>query len=398
MAETAKRAGHPLARYYREGGDYSQVYLDMSVDTSDPPAVKEERRKSVLDTLAAAGAPMADIDAMTDVLATSTTAPSPSCLYVLVKNGEILIEQVLSGTAVGPESVSYGAMPDFAPLLRTQILDFAYLVVETARDGGEVRLYRAGSRQPESEDHVQGRTDTLHKVRRGGDWRNDHFQNHTEEIWKQTQSQLADTVDSVVRQHAPRLIVLAGDIRARQLLAEQLSEASRVILAVEPTNTRADGSSDDALEERITAEIQRVLANDKRAVLDILNTHDGRGDNLVELGFGPVVHALAGAQADTVIIDLDGLAGRDALALAAEPWIATTPEDALGAQVVARVPGYLALLRAALLTDARVLFTDSFTTSGTGDPGDLDDTVRLPGGADVAAILRWRTGPAVPGA
>jgi hypothetical protein len=396
MAETVKRGSHPLARFYREGGNYSQVYIDMSVDTSDPPAVKEQRRTSVLDTLAAAGAPMGDIDAVTDALATAAV-PSPSCLFVLAKDGEIVVEEVLGGTAVGPESVTYGPLPDFTPLLRTQVLDFAYVVVETARDGGEVRLYRAGSRVAESEDHVQGRTDTLHKVRRGGDWRNDHFQQHTEEIWKQTQSQLAATIDAVVRQHAPRLVVLAGDIRARQLLAEELSEASRAILAVEPTNTRAEGSSDDALSERIEAEIQRVLANDKQAVIDILNTHDGRGDNLVELGFGPVVHALASAQAHTVVIDLDGLAGREALALAAEPWIATAPEDALGAPVIASVPGHLALLRAALLTDARVLFTDSFTTSGTGDRFEPDDAVRLPGGADVAAILRWRTGPAVPG-
>ena len=397
MPETLKSSGHPLARFYRDGGDYSQVYIDMSVDTSDPPAVREERRKSVLDALAAQGAPIDDIDAVTDALATAQGAPSPWCLFVLVKNGEIVLEQVLGGIAVAPESVAFGPLPDFTPILRSRVLDFAYLVVETARDGGEVRLYRASSKAPQSENHVQGRTDTLHKVRRGGDWRNDHFQNHTEEIWKQTQGQLADTVDSVVRQHNPRLIVLAGDIRARQLLEEQLSEASRAILAVEPTNTRAEGSSDDALDERIEREIERVLAADKRAVIDLLKTHEGRGDNLVELGFGPVVHALAGGQADTVVIDVDALEGREALALDAEPWIATAPEDALGAGVVATVPGYLALLRAALLTDARVLFTDSFTTSGTGDPAALDDTVRLPGDAGVAAVLRWRTGPAVPG-
>ena len=397
MAGTTTGTGHELARVYREGGDYSQVYIDMSVDTADPPGVKEQRRTSVLDALARAGAPMADIDAITDALATNPAAPSPACLYVLAKNGELVLEEALPGIAVAPESVTYGPLPDLAPLLRMQPLDFCYLVVETSRDGGEARLYRAGASSPEREEQVTGRTDTLHKVRRGGDWRNDHFQNHTEEIWKQTQSKLAATVDEVVRERMPRLLVVAGDIRARQLLEEELSEASRAILAVEPTNTRADGSSDEALAERIDSEIKRVLADDKRAVLDQLNMHEGRGDNRVDLNFGAVVQALASAQVDTLVLDSDRLADREALALGAEPWIATTPEDALGAPVIATVPAQLALIRAALLTDAKILFTDSYAASGSGDPQAAEDAVTLPEHAEVGAILRWRTGPPVPG-
>jgi len=200
-----------------------------------------------------------------------------------------------------------------------------------------------------------------------------------------------------VRERMPRLLVVAGDIRARQLLEEELSEASRAILAVEPTNTRADGSSDEALAERIDSEIKRVLAEDKRAVLDQLNMHEGRGDNRVDLNFGAVVQALASAQVDTLVLDSDRLADREALALGAEPWIATTPEDALGAPVIATVPAQLALIRAALLTDAKILFTDSYAASGSGDPQAAEDAVTLPEHAEVGAILRWRTGPPVPG-
>jgi hypothetical protein len=397
MTETSMGAASALADIYRAPGAFSQVYLDMSVDTSDPPGVKEERRKSVLDTLRRQGAPEADLDAVLDALATNPAAPSPVCVFLLAKDGELLVEEAIPGIAVSPEIVSYGAVPDFTPLLRMQPLDFRYLVVETARDGGEARLYGAGSSRPETEEHVQGRTDTLHKVKAGGEWRHDHFQNHAQEIWRQTQAQLASTVDGIVRDYAPRFIVVAGDIRARQLLADQVSEASRSILAIEPTNTRAEGSSDDALQARVEAEIERVLAADKQAVLDRLELHEGRGDNLVELGFGSVVHALASAQVDTVVLDLDRLAEREALALGAPPWIATAAEDALGADVIGTVPGYLAITRAALLTDARVLFADSFTASGTRDRDEPDDAVRLPNDAEVAATLRWRTGPPVPG-
>jgi hypothetical protein len=392
MADATTRAGAELAGIYREGGNYCEVYLDMSVDTSDPPGVQEERRTSVLDTLRRLGAPQDDLDAITDVFATTTTAPSPVCLYVLVKDGVVRCEEVLRGRAVGPESVTYGPLPDVSPVLRTHTMDFTYLVVETSRDGGEARLFRAASFAAESEEHVQGRTDTLHKVKRGGDWRNDHFQNHAEEIWKQTQSQLASTIDEVVRRHSPRFIVVAGDIRARQLVVDELSPASRDIVTVEPTNTRAAGAKDDALVDRLDAEIARVLAADKQAVLDRVNLHDGRGDNLGDLSFGGIVQALASAQVDTLILDSERLQERTLLAVDGEPWIAAAPEDALGAPVIASVPAQLAMIRAALLTDARVLFTDSYSAP------DQADRITLPQGAPVAAVLRWRTGPPVPGA
>jgi hypothetical protein len=396
MAAISTNERHELAGIYRAGGNYSQVYLDMSVDTSDPPGVRDERRKSVIDALRGAGAPEADIDAVTDALAAGPTAPSPACLFVLVKDGEILVEEVLLGIAAEQESVYFGSLPDLTPLLKMQPLEFVYLTVETARDGGEVRLFHAGSAAEETVEHVQGRTDTLHKVK-GGGWRHDHLQNHAEEIWRQTQSQLATTIDEIVRDRGPRLIVIAGDIRARQLLANELSEASKAILAVEPTNTRADGSTDEALPDRVNAEIERILAADKEALLDRLNLHDGRGDNLVELSYGAIVQALASAQVNTLILDSAKLSDREALALDAEPWIANAPEQALGAGIIGAVPAQLALVRAALLTDARVIFTDIFPGADDGDPESDQRDIVLPKDASAAAILRWRTGPPVPG-
>lgn len=390
MPQAAARERRQLADIYRSNEACSQVYLDVSVDTSDPPHVVEERRKAVIDRLRRDGAPEADIDAIVDVMATDETLPSPACQFILARNGEILVDEWIAGLAVEPETISFGPLPDLTPLLKSQPADVAYLVVETSRDGGEVRLYHAGSAQAEADEHVEGRTDMLHKAQVGG-WRQDKNQDHVEEIWRQTQSQLASTVDELVRTRQPRLLVVAGDIRARQLLADELSEQSRSILSIEPTNTRAEGSSDEALHEHIEAELARVLAEQKLDVIDRIQMHEGRGDNLVELRFGAIVDALAAAQVDTLVLDSDALRDRTALALDAEPWIATAPESALGAQVIGTVPAQLALVRAALLTDAVLMFTDSITVP------DSEDAVTLPDEAAVAALLRWQVGPPVPG-
>jgi hypothetical protein len=375
-----------LSGIARDPGPWSEVYLDVSIDTADPPQVAQQRVRSTRDALSRAGAPDADIEVVISALEAEAPAPSPLCHFVLARRGEVVMDEWMPGLASEPELVSFGPVPDLTPLLERQVADFAFLVVETERDGGELRLYRLGTPGAEDEQHVEGRTDILHAVRSGG-WRQDYLQSHAREIWRQTQSQLAGAIDEVVRRERPRLLVVAGEIRARQLLESELSEESRDILSVEPTDTRADGADPAALTERVNAEIQRILAADKAEVLNRIAMHDGRGDGLVALRFGEVVRALAAAQVDTLVLDADRLAGRTVLALDREPWIATAPEDALDAEILATVPAKAGLVRAAVLTDARVLFTDSVAVP------DGPDLVQLPGDAATAALLRWPLGP-----
>jgi hypothetical protein len=94
-----------------------------------------------------------------------------------------------------------------------------------------------------------------------------------------------------------------------------------------------------------------------------------------------VVHALQQAQVDVLIFNDAGLSERTLLALDAEPWIAAAEEESLAANVLGKVPAPAALLRAAALTDARVMLV----------PGPV-----LPAAVDVAALLRWPAGPTAP--
>jgi hypothetical protein len=312
-------------------------------------------------------------------------------VFGLVRDGEIRLSEVIRATPVDTQGVSYDQVPDLTPVVKHALTAFPYLVVETARDGGEISLYRVGSAAPDEEEHVQGDfTSDLHKPKRGGGWRNDHIQKHAEEDWKHNQAELAEAVDTLVQRYRPRLLVVAGDIRARQLLAEKLSHEARAILSIEPTDTEPADASDDRLNERIDAQVERIVRADEQAIADLIALHEGRGDNQAELTVGGVVNALAAAQVDTLLIDDSRLGDRELLALDDAPWIAATPEDALTASVVAAVPARVALLRAALLTDAHVYFTR---------PSGIDDEpLTLPAGAAVAALLRWPTGPAVPSA
>ncbi len=419
MSSTGTAHTEALADVFRRGGNWSEVYVDVSVDSGDPAQITATRAESVSDTLRRAGAPDSDVETVEQIIREDPGASGPASRFLLVHDGTVAVNHVLAGVPVGQEVVSYGPVPDVVPLLRHKHEGLFYLVVETSRDGGEVRLYRAGEADAVSEDEVKGKSDrfSLHKAKAGG-WRQSHNQSHAEEIWKRTQSELATTIDDIVRKRHPRLIVAAGDVRATQLLAEELSPESQAILSLEPTNTRADGASDEALTDLVNQELERVLEEETSDAVDKLAIHKGRGDNTVELSSGAIVMALASAQVDTLILDMSRFEEENTLlALDAEPWIASAPEDALGAGVLGDVPAPVAMVRAALLTDAKVLFIDPANNAADeiNDQDDADEsadadsdtetdvgagteTAELPDGVAVAALLRWRTGPPVPGA
>ena len=44
MTDTGTTTRSTLARIYRNRADYTHLYVDLSVDTADPPGVLEERR------------------------------------------------------------------------------------------------------------------------------------------------------------------------------------------------------------------------------------------------------------------------------------------------------------------------------------------------------------------
>lgn len=367
-----------LAQFYRERGNWTQVYVDASGDVEDPRGTAASRRRNVRKGLEEAGAPVGDMDAIEDVLVETPGVASPVCRFILVREGTVELSEVLPGPPVASDRATFGPVPDLLPVLQHRPGNFSYLVVEAGRDGGEVRLYRTDSVAPITDTTVEGRTDSLHKVQTGG-WSHARYQHHSEEIWKHNAGELAVAIDELVREHRPRLLVLAGDVRASQLLQEQLSVESRRVLSTVSTYTRPDGASDDALNDHLAEQLDALLADDVRVALERLAGEQGRGEGTAEAGVGAVVHALQQGQVETVLLDPQRLRERNLLALDGEPWVATAPEETFGAAVLGSVPADVAIVRAALLEDATVLFA----------PGK-----EFPGGADVAALLRWPTGPA----
>lgn len=369
---------HKLAELWSREGTFSSVFVDANGLADGPGNDGEARRRQVRDKLSRAGAPQSDLDAVESLLAAPDGTSGPHSRFLVVHDGATLLDEVLAGPSAWPETVAYLSIPDLVPLVKYRQNDVVYLIVEAGRGNAEIHAYRASHAAALRHENIEGRTDSLNKVQAGG-WSHSHYQQHSEEIWKQNQSQLASAVDELVRRLRPGFVLLAGDVRAVQLLAEELSAAARDISTVVPAHLLAPGSSRESLQSRISRKLEEIRLRDQAALLDRLSAGDFENG---ALGLGAVVHSLQQSQADAVLIDDEGSDDRVLLALEAEPWVATVPEDALGAGILGPVPALLALTRAAVLTEAKIVFVDHDA---------------LPKSAQVAAVLRWPTGPPIPG-
>jgi hypothetical protein len=366
---------------YRLPGPWCTAYVDAGTGTVDTLEAADARPGNVRAALEAQGASAADIEAMEQAVQPEAGVPAPVSRFVLVHQGKVELNEVLPGDRVVPERISVDPVPDLLPLLKHRPEEFPYVVAEVSRDHGEIRLHYAGGGAPATTQEVQGETEHIKKFQ-GGGWAHLRFQHHTEDVWRRNADQVAEEIDRVVSNSGARLIVLAGDIHARRLVQEQLSKASQSLVSMIDSHTHTAGADEALLTDQVNERVAEQWAAEQQDVMDRLAMQEGQPNPESATGIGSVVHALQQAQVEVLILGDAALSERTLLALDAEPWVAAAEEESLGANVLGSIPAPAALLRAAALTDARVLLV----------PGPV-----LPEGVDVAALLRWPTGPAVPG-
>lgn len=371
---------HMLADLYRKPGPWVTVYTDASTGTVDSLHADDVRPDNIATALEGAGASKEDRKAVAEALRQSAKGmPDPVARLIIVANGSVELDEFLPGPLALPEMITVDEVPDLCPLLWHRPDDFAYVVAEVGRDGGEIHLRRANGLQDDDMTHIEGETENLKKVPSGG-WSQGRYQHRTENIWKANAADIAGEIDKVVRNTRARLLVVAGDIRARNLVAEQLSEQSKEILTIVESHSRTEGADKGAYAQEINKRVAECIARRQTQLLERLNNQKSRPNPESTEGIGSVVHALQQAQVDTLLLESAGLNGHRLLALGAEPWTAEVDGETAGAPVLGEVPAPSSLLRAAVLTDAGVALFPS---------GALD-------GGPVAALLRWPVGPTVP--
>lgn len=285
---------------------------------------------------------------------------------LVVAGDEVVLDELHTGHALWPETFDRGELPDLSGWLRAADREVPFLLVQVDRTGGDLDFYRAADTRPEHREVEGAARFYITKVPQG-DWAQSQYQRGAEENWKHNAQEVADAVASVVREKRPRLLLVAGDVRAVQQLTDVLPDLPTEVVRLE-SGGRAAGTSEQALNE----EIQRVLAEHEarhqQQIADQLAEASGRGQGEAAVGVRDVLDAFVRGQVDTLVLDLSAVTGERVHPGEFEGLVLPSP-----AADAEELPADRVLLAAAALSDAQVAVL----------PAELVPT------EPVAALLRW---------
>lgn len=336
-----------LKPLYDRPGPFASVYLDMRRTTEDAPKVIELRWRALQRELADHGAPAETIAAIGRVVAEENRQRESGTLAVFASGGEVAHYELLGGDPRAEIGV-YAPLPHVKPLLAQRGDAVAYVVVVVDRLGGELRcVFRNGACRTIE---VKAEEDFgVRKTKAGDMFRQDKQQRAAEEVWRANAKKVAHAVTGAVDDCGADVLVLAGDVRARNALQEELAEPvlSRVVDA---------GGAGPALDDEVVRAVElkrgeRIMAVVGRFQQELTNRR------LAAHGVQAAVDALVKSQVGCLLLE-DRAESRLLLWVGPQPTDLATSAEALSERGVAEPVETLAdaaLIRALAGTDGELL-------------------------------------------
>ncbi|HVU92428.1 MAG TPA: Vms1/Ankzf1 family peptidyl-tRNA hydrolase [Jatrophihabitans sp.] len=343
-----------LADVYARRGPFATVYLDATRATESGAQEIARRWAAVRDELERAGADTATLDAVAGAVEADTGTPGRHGIVVVAAGGDVCLRDVLPQPP-SRSSGSWSPVPRLLPYLGQRTTEIAHLVVVADRGGADLLSVGPGGAREQT---VAGERDyPMHRTA-ADVWNERHFQHRVENTWESNAQNVADAVAKLIAESPARLVVVAGDVRARNLIAEALGSPPGVTVRVIEEGGRAAGSSTEALQAAVHDAVLQQVWRDRREVLEHLQQNLGRQEYAVA-GVAPVVEALRMSQVDTLVISDDPSSPLTA-------WVGPEPlqfglddgeAEAMGVAEIEHDRLDAALVRAAVGTNARLVIT-----------------------------------------
>jgi Bacterial archaeo-eukaryotic release factor family 2 len=209
---------------------YVSVYLDTTPKENAPNEVAL-RLRAAREALAAAGADQATLDAV--LAANLDHVPARSHALFAAAGAVRLHGIMLQAPSLG-ESSSYAPLPHVVPWLAQRPPRLPHVRVSANREGGQVLAVPGAWPETQGDletamlglTEVTGESWPVHKPS-GGGWSQPRFQRSAEETWTETAKQIAGAVTVAADRVKAVFVVLGGDIREREILADELPKALR---------------------------------------------------------------------------------------------------------------------------------------------------------------------------
>jgi peptide subunit release factor 1 (eRF1) len=258
-----------------------------------------------------------------------------------------------------------GALPSFGPVLEWEQAAVPHIVVLADRVGADLAaLTRAGDEWVTSVGPGDGHDPELRRSAPGG-WSQRRYQQRAENLWEERAKEVAQDLAGLAEKIGARLIVVAGDVRAVQLLEEALPEGVREIVRNVEGSRAADGGL-DALAEETVRLAATVAAEDTVACLGRLEEELGREGGLAVEGVEDTLAALAEARVDVLLVHDDPDDDRQAFFGPKANLVATGPDPLIDLAVEKPTSARLVdvAIRSALGTGAGVRIVPNVPRDG----------------------------------
>jgi len=362
-----------IRQCYKHEGPFVTAYFDGSRNTETASHAVELRWQALRERLAEAGADQPTLDAMQAGLDSERSWPGRHGHLLLGAGGQLLLDEV-TDEPPATELADVGPAPHLMPFLAQRSETVPSVVVIADRTGANIYVNAGDSaaRLTLNPEQVSGADQhPVHKTGRN-DWSESHFQRRVENSWNENATDVAHVVGKHVRELAARTVLVAGDVRARNLVLHALAEELPPTVDITETTAggRAEGASLAAVTEAAHDAVLRVRWRDRREILAKLQQGVARADFGVT-GIDEVLQALRSGQVETLVLSDDPRStlrawiGHDPLQLA----LTEDELTALGIQQPVPLRLDAALIRAVAASNADLLITPnahSYLTDGIG--------------------------------
>ena len=355
-----------LAELVSEPGPFLTLVLAVEAGVENAAQRSELRWKSTRDQLLADGA---DEQVLAAVDPLVPDAHKEGRTLVVIANAEGARHVSHWPQPPFRELARWAPLPSLGPVIERRQESPPYVVVLADRRGADITAVCHGTADVRLE--AGEADDVLRKVQAGG-WSQRRYQERAENSWEQNAREVAGRVARLAELTDARLVIVAGDVRAVQLLRDELPKDVAELMQEVEGGRGAGAQGADA--DEVDRLVGQVVADDERMLLGKLAEELGQHDR-GRSGVAGTAVALTAAQVEVLLVHDDPDDSRTAWVAPTDPALVASRREALEGLAPEVREGRLVdgAIRTALATGAgvRILPVDDGVDEGIG------------------AILRW---------
>ena len=289
-----------VAQAYQAAGPFVTVYLTTEAAVANAAPRAELRWKSLRQELAGQGAPEPALEAI-DPLVGDAHHRGRTLVAAVSAGGLSVVRHEPEPPALDLGRVA--PLPRLGAVLEWEQAAIPHLVVLADRAGADIVVVRRDGGEDVSTVGADTADDPHIRRSSPGGWSQRRYQQRAENLWEERAEEVAEQVTTLVDEVGARLVVVAGDVRATQLLRQELPEPVDQLVR-EISGGRSPDGSEDAVAAETVRLASSVTAEDTVACLQRLKEQAGAGGLAAE-GIAATFTALREARVDVLLIHDD---------------------------------------------------------------------------------------------